>query len=248
MSVVKLNLRNNVDNNIILNIPKVEEDLHKNTSTSNLGIGLVISLYISIFFGMYTSHKTRKRIGSSVLSKGKKNFTLSQSFYDSEKYLSVFFLSIFLVLSLYVSYKKNLFHLKFDRIFIILSFIVIFTSYISIMYIGPGIPFHYIIALVVFGFGIAVANVGFTVYDKYYLDNEDNILNTYYQFMIVLYIFSAMLGVLFMYKYYVTKYGKNFKMFDWLMTDLLAIGEYIYIAIVGILLYIFSTFPKLPDP
>lgn len=232
-------------------IPKVVEDINKDTSTANLGIGLIVSYFAMIIYSFYTAYKRKGNIGSAVISKGKDNFTMSQAFYDSEKFISIFFNILYICIGIYICYRKNLFYIEYERIIIIISFIILPILYTLLLYIGPSNPIHYIIAITIFIYSSYTLYTIYNLYKKYYYDNEDYILNTYYQTLIIVYIFGTILSIIFTYYFFKLLLFPNIKLRSnkiliRLLTDILAISEYIIIILIGVLIYIFTIFPSIP--
>lgn len=240
-----------VNSENILKIPKVLET-KENTSTINMGIGYVLCYYSIYIYSLYTSIR-KKCIGSSVVTHGKKNFTLSQALYNSDPNIVVFLNLLYLFICIYISYKKNLFKLDINKIIIVLSFISIPLLYISLIYIKDTVPIHYLIALSIFLISVVSTYLIYTEYTKYYIDN-DGILNAYYVLLCVYFIFGVFIVILFTYKFYLTVRGKNTLIgnspsvkFNRFTTDLLGISEYSSTTIYGILIYMFITLPNLPN-
>lgn len=234
------------------NIPKVEEDTYTITNTSNLGIGILMSFYSMIVYSIYTAHKTKNNIGSAVITSGKKNFTLSQAFFDSEKSVSIFFNIMFAGIGIYMCYRKNLFVPKYKEIVIVSSFILIPILCTTLLYVGPSKPIHYILAIIMFLGSIYMFYLIHNIYKIYFYDNEEEILDTYYQFTVVAYIFGSLLTIIFIWYFLKLTLFPKFKLsvknrvYQWLLTDILAISEYVMLGIIGILLYLFAIFPPIP--
>lgn len=218
--------------------------------TGNIGLGILVSYFTILFYSVYTSYIKTNKIGSSLLNKGKKNFTLSETVEYSEKSVVIFFSLLYMGLGLYISQKKNLFQWDFGRIIIISSFVYLPVTFISITQITSKFSFHYIIAIILFLGGVLTSYYIYELYDNYFLDNDEGILNTLYVMFIICLVFGILLTLIFLYKFVLVsqkiKVAKNIRVLDWLLTDLLAFGEFLVMVIYGIIIYTFSLLPKLP--
>ena len=85
------------------------EDDSDFSNTYGLGIAVTLLFLLVVLYSLITSASKTNKIGSAVLSKGKRYFTISQAVYYSSKPITFLTLIGFTALGLYMLYRKKLF-------------------------------------------------------------------------------------------------------------------------------------------
>ena len=232
------------------NIPDGQESDFSNTA--GLGIAVTISFLLVVIYSMVTSSNRTKKIGSAVLSKGKKYFTISQAVYYSSKPVTFITLIIFAILGMYMFYRKNFFELEFLRIFILIIYVAIPFVFMAFTYIGPDQLLHYPIAGSIFFGGTLTWLAVYLLYDKYFIDDKEleNFKSVVYTMAILLF-FLILILIFNLFTIYNNRLPKNKKtkipkQIIWFSNDLLAIGEYVHLGLYAYMLYKLSTYVALP--
>lgn len=233
------------NNNNLYRIPNQTYTDYDNTA--GLGIALVLSYFLIIFYSLFTSWKKTGKVGSTVLSEGKYAFTISQAIHKSEKGVTFLMCLLFAALGLYVLYRKNFMQPELARTLVVIAFVIMPTIFIIFTYVGPDQKLHYPLAASIFIGGTIIQFLILNLYEKYF-ENED-VLETYNSLINTMVIFAILLTFILMFSLYImTLKPKSVpKQLSWLLSDVLAISEYIHLIIYGILIFMFSTFAALPD-
>lgn len=216
------------------------------TNTAGLGISVTLTYFLIIFYALFTSWNKTGKVGSTVLSKGKNAFTISQGFYFSEKNITFLMAILFAVLGIVMLSRKNFIQMEWRRIALVSTFILLPLIMILFTYYGPNCDIHYVLASSIFIGGTIIQFIILSLYNEYY-ENEP-VLETYKSLVDTMIIFAILIVLNFAATLYI-KYNKNKipKQVSWLLSDFLAISEYTHLIVYGILLYMFSTFAGLPD-
>jgi hypothetical protein len=232
-------------------IPGVDKD-ENYSNTAGLGIAITISFLLIIIYSVVTASSTTKKIGSAVLSSGKKHFTVSQAVYYSAKPVTFITLIFFTALGMYMLYRKNFFESEILRIFVVLVYAALPIFFMAFTYIGPDQLLHYPMALTIFIGGTLTWLAVYMIYDKYFID--DQTLEELKRVVITMAIILFLLAILIIFNLYTVwnnRQPKNKRTkipppIVWFFNDLLAIGEYIHLSLYALLLYKLSTFKALP--
>jgi len=216
------------------------------SNTAGLGIAVVISYLLIIFYSLFTAWKRLGNIGSSVLSKGKNSFTISQSIYYSEKTVTVMMSILFGVLCVYMLYRKNFIQADFDRLIVVIPLLILPLIFIIFLYIGPNQSLHYPLAASIFIGGTIIQYFILELYNEYF--ENDQVLKTYQSLVMTMIIFAILITICLMFSFYTMHKPKMFhKKIVRFLSDILALSEYVHLILYGILLYMFSTFAALPS-
>jgi len=221
------------------------------SNTAGLGLAVTLSYFIIVFYSLFTSiQKTcskRCKIGSALLSKGTKSFTVSQAMFYSEKGVTFLSAILFGVLGTNMLVRKNFAQPEFKRIFCFNLFVMFPIIAIIFTFIGPNNPWHYPFVTMIFIGGTVTQLFILNLYEKYF-ENEP-ILDTYKSLVYTMFFFVFILILSLIGSFILSKNAKskNIKTLSWLFDDILASSEYIHLILYGILIYIFSTFAALPD-
>lgn len=227
-----------------------EEDY---SNTAGLGIAVTLSFIIIILYSVFTSHKATGKIGSAVLSKGKKYMTISQASYYSSKPITFLTTMLFACLGTYMLYRKNFFELEVERVIVIAFFILSPIVFMLFTFVGPNNILHFPLAGFVFIGGTITCYAIYSLYDKYFID--DQTLNNFKSLIIAMIIDMTIILLIIIFNLFILlnirkpkkEQVKVPKQIIWFFDDLLAFGEYIHISIYIVILYIFSGFVALPS-
>jgi hypothetical protein len=231
-------------------IPNVDENEKDKNNTAGLGIAITIAFLVNLIYSLVVSI-SKDKMGSAVLTNGKKSLTISQAIFYSNKGVAFFSGLLFGALTLYMLYRKNFFEIEFNRLFVIVVLFSIPIFFIVFTFVGPNNFYHFPLAAVVFSSATIIWYFIKLLYEKYFID-ENNDLNNFVSFVYLILGSEIFLLIVIFINFYL-RYRKGKKVpniITYLFDDLLALGEYIHLFLFCVLLYYFSTFVALPtlDP